>query len=187
MMPRDDLAGLATVSRTELLILPLNRDGSPAGPAEPYLKGPTPLAAWHARFSPNGRWIAYTMGAGISAPAQDVFVGPFPAPPGGGQRWTVSSGGGFQPLWRHDGKELLYFSRDSKLMSVEVDTNGATFKMGTPKALFEVHIAGGPPAGPTHRWDITRDGQRFLINTALDTTMSPSIQVMTDWEAGLKN
>jgi len=171
----------------DLLVLPLNSDGSPAGPAEPYLKG---LAAFHARFSPNGRWIAYTIGSAESAPSpssQDVFVGPFPAPPGGGNRWAVSSGGGFQPMWRRDGKELLYFSRDSKLMSVDVDTDSPTFKMGTPKPLFEVHIAGGAPAGPTHRWDLTRDGQRFLINTALDSTASPPIQVVTDWEAGLKN
>lgn len=167
----------------ELMILPLNGDGSPAGPAQPYLKG---QAAFHARFSPNGRWMAYTMGAGNSAPAQDVFVGPFPLPPGGGNRWAVSSGGGFQPMWRRDGKELLYFSLDSKLMSVDVDTDSPTFKMGTPKPLFEVHIAGGAPAGPTHRWDLTRDGQRFLINTALDATASPPIQVVTDWEAGLK-
>jgi Tol biopolymer transport system component len=168
----------------ELMVLPLNSDGSPAGPAEPYLKG---SGAFHARFSPNGRWLAYTIGAGNSAPDQDVFVGPFPAPPGGGNRWAISSGGGFQPLWRRDGKELLYFSKDSKLMSVEVDTESPTFKMGTPKPLFEVHIAGGAPAGPTHRWDLTRDGQKFLINTALDTTMSPSIQVITDWESALKN
>ncbi len=173
--------------RPELMVLPLNSDGSPAGPPQPYLKSEAPLNAYHARFSPNGHWIAVYGWRELLRPCPGRVCRTVSGAARRWERWAVSSGGGFQPLWRRDGKELLYFSRDSKLMSVEVDTDGATFKMGTPKPLFEAHIAGGPPAGPTHRWDITRDGQRFLINTALDTTASPPIQVIMDWESGLKN
>jgi Tol biopolymer transport system component len=164
----------------DLLLLPLKPDGTADGEASVYLENQGGVG--HARFSPNGRWIAYTLGSGE---LENVFVSPFPMPKGGQERWSISSGGGYQPLWRADGKELFFVSRDNKITAVDVNTTSATFQSGTPRPLFNVQIAGGPSAAPTHRWDVTRDGQRFIVVTVLDVTQSPPINVVTDWQSQL--
>jgi hypothetical protein len=112
-----------------------------------------------------------------------VYVSSFPF---GQDRWTVSSGGGYQPLWSRDGKELFYLSPDSKVTAVDVETASDKFKSGPPHELFKIQIAGGPATAPTHRWDVSRDGQRFLVVTVLDVVQSPPITVVTNWESTLK-
>src|ERR1700687_529772 len=54
-------------------------------------------------FSPDGRWVAYNTAA--EGRRQDVYVSTYPAT---GARWLISTGGGVQPIWRSDGKELFY-------------------------------------------------------------------------------
>jgi dipeptidyl aminopeptidase/acylaminoacyl peptidase len=164
----------------DLLALPLKPDGTADGRPSVYIENQTGVG--HARFSPNGRWVAYTLGNGEM---ENVFVSPFPMPPGRQERWAISSAGGYQPLWAADGKELFFISRDNKLTAVEVNTTSATFRSGAAKPLFNVQIAGGPPSAPTHRWDVTRDGQRFIVVTILDVTQSPPINVVTDWQSQL--
>jgi serine/threonine protein kinase/Tol biopolymer transport system component len=165
----------------KLWLLPLRPNRTTADPPRVYIENP--LGLGHAKFSPDGRWVAYTIG---TPGAENVYVSPFPLAEGREDRWAVSSGGGHQPLWRHDGKEIFYLSSDSKVMSVDVNTTSATFQAATPKPLFTVRIAGGPSAAPTHRWDVSHDGQRFLVTTALDVMQSPPINVMTNWESALK-
>ena len=107
----------------------------------------------------------------------EVYVASFPAP---SLRVPISNGGGYQPRWRRDGKELLYFTGDAKLMSVDV-TLGGTFKAGIPKVLFQAPIYGGG-ASQQHRWDMTPDGERFLINT-LGGDVSAPLTLVENWEA----
>ena len=92
---------------------------------------------------------------------------PFPASSGG--KWLVSGGGGGQARWRPDSKELFYASPDGTLMVVETHFS-PTFQAGTPKALLKPQILGGLGGGPQVAWRyaISRDGQRFLINTATE-------------------
>jgi hypothetical protein len=149
----------------------------------PYLQ--TESNESQARFSPDSRWIAYTSDESVKS---EVYVRPFPATSGG--KWMVSKGGGNQPLWRRDGKELFYISADSKLMSVEVAAASETFQAGIPKALFAAPIWGG---GTTYinitRYDVTADGRKFLINslpTETTSVPSPPITVVLNWQAGLK-
>jgi eukaryotic-like serine/threonine-protein kinase len=112
----------------------------------------------------------------------DVYVTTFPDPKQG--KWPISSGGGYQPRWRRDGKELLYFTGDGKLMSVDV-TLSPSFKAGASKALFQAPIFGGGGTINSYRWDLTPDGQRFLINTTSSDVSSP-IAVVVNWQATLK-
>jgi hypothetical protein len=163
--------------------LPLKPDGTPSGPAGTYLDNP--LGVGHARFSPNGRWVAYSIGTPDGV--ENIYVSPFPIPKASEERWAISSNGGYQPLWTREGKELLYLAGDGTIMSVQVDTAGAEFRSGSPKPLFPVRIAGGASAAPTHRWDVSKDGQRFVVVTVLDVTQSAPINVVTDWESGLKH
>jgi serine/threonine protein kinase/Tol biopolymer transport system component len=165
----------------KLWLLPLQPDGTTASEPRVYIENP--LGLGHGKFSPDGRWVAYTIG---TPAAENVYVSPFPLTEGREDRWAVSSGGGYQPLWRRDGKELFYLSPDGKVMSVDVNTTSATFQSGTPKPLFSIRIAGGPQAAPTHRWDVSHDGQRFLVTTVLDVIQSPPINVVTNWESALK-
>ncbi len=74
------------------------------------------------------------------------------------------------------------------LMAVDVNTSGGTFQLGVPKALFHAPVLGGTGGGPNSswRWDISRDGKRFLINTSLDDTASSPITVLLNWQSAMR-
>ena len=127
------------------------------------------------QFSPDGHWLAYT--SNVSGPSE-IYVIPFP--PTVGAKWLVSRGGGVQPRWRRDGKELFYISPDSKMMSVEVKTQ-PVFQSGTPHSLFQTDIVDtGIRTGPIS-WDIAPDGNRFLI-IAPNSSERSSLTVALNWQ-----
>ena len=131
-----------------------------------------------SQISPNGRWIAY-MSREVGLP--EVFVESFdldPSRPRG--KWQVSSratGGGAQPRWRRDGKELYYHSGD-EYFAVDVKTDGPTFSAGVPKLLFQATTSGdvGGHQGP---YAVSSDGQRFLILAAIED--HAPIEVLANW------
>ena len=94
----------------------------------------TPFNEVQARFSPGGKWVAY---ASDESGRFEVYVRPFPF---SAERTLVSTGGGMQPEWRHDGKELFYISADRKMMAVPLSADGLTLTPGTPRALFAVDV-----------------------------------------------
>ena len=102
--------------------------------------------------------------------------------PEGSSKFQVSSSGGVQPRWRRDGKELFYIAADGKLMSSDVQTT-PTFHAGIPRALFDPHIARSSGAPFATRYDVTPDGQRFLVNsTGLpEPGASEGITVVLNW------
>src|SRR6266540_1964361 len=79
-----------------------------------------------ARFSPDSHFIAYESD---DSGSYEVYVQPFPA---SGAKWQISSGGGMQPRWRHDGKELFYLAPNKKLMAVDVNLSNCTLEAGVP-------------------------------------------------------
>ena len=160
----------------DLYVLPMQGEHKPT----PYLV--TPFNEGQAMFSPDGHWVVYTSN---ETGKKEVYVQPFPMSTGG--KWPVSNGGGSQPRWSKDGKELFYFGPDSTLMAVSANTNGGTFQPGAPKPLFRTEVLGGDGGAPSvaWRWDVTKDG-RFLINTALDTDTSSPVTILLNWQSGLK-
>jgi len=96
----------------------------------------------------------------------------------------ISSGGGSQPRWRRDGKELFFISPDGKLMTAEVK-GMPEFRVGSVQPLFQTQIWGAGGVTNGHRWDAAPDGQRFLINSAAAVVPS-SITVVSNWQASLK-
>jgi Tol biopolymer transport system component len=160
-----------------LWYLPLEGERKPV----PYLK--TEFNESQGRFSPDSRFIAYTSNA---SGRQEIYVQPFPTAAGG--KWPVSNGGGVEPRWRGDGKELFYISTDSKMMAVAVSTS-PTFTATPPKVLFHVPISGGGNIHISLRYDVTADGQKFLVNTVPaqreGKNVTP-ITVMLNWQAALK-
>ncbi|MBI3695088.1 MAG: PD40 domain-containing protein [Acidobacteria bacterium] len=141
----------------------------------PFLE--TEFNEFFGRFSPDGKWIAY---ASNESGPYEVYVRGFPK--SGGQ-WMVSNGGGSRPRWRRDGKELFYLTADRKLMAVEVKAAGATFEYGQPRELFQTSAAN---LGNTDVYDVTADGKRFLVNTALEEAAATPITVVENWAAGAK-
>ena len=102
--------------------------------------------------------------------------------PGGDGKRRVSTGGGIGPLWRGDGKELFYHAADGKLMAAQVKI-GASFEAGTPAPLFEFRASGNVI---TPYYDVTRDGQRFLLSTIVETEPNAPLSVVVNWAAELK-
>ena len=159
-------------TKLDTWVLPLFGDQKPF----PFLQ--TEANERNARFSPNGRWLAYTSDeSGIN----QIYALSFPDP--GGKR-QVSTNGGYHVAWRRDGKEFFYISSDKKMMAVDVETDGPTFEVGTPKALFEVRVPSFNSAQA--QFAVAQDGQKFLVaNTAGEITSAP-INVVLNWTADLK-
>jgi len=125
-----------------------------------------------AALSPDGRWIAYLSD---ESGADEIYVQSFPA---GNDRQQVSVGGGTQPRWRGDGKELFYISPDRKVMAVDVHA-GEHFEAGTPHALFQTRIL--PLVEARNHYDVTSDGQRFVVNSRRPEDASLPITVVVGW------
>jgi Tol biopolymer transport system component len=157
---------------SDLWVLPVSGDQKPF----PFLQ--TNAAEVQGQFSPNGKWIAYTSNeSGI----YQIYVRSFPS---GGQ-WQISTNGGGDPRWRHDGKELFYISPDRKLMAVDVKGDGPTFEAGVPKTLFEMRVRGLP--GPRNYYVVSHDGQRFLVAATPVEAASTPMTVVLNWQSGLKH
>ena len=159
----------------DLWILPLFGEQKPT----PYIQ--TEFGETQARFSPDGRWVAYISNA--SGPSQ-VYVQSFPS---FGGKWQVSTNGGAQPQWRRDGKELFFLSPDRKLMAVEVNGAGPTFVAGVPQPLFEAHTSTIFPGGSgSSYYAASGDGKRFLLNTLVGESAPAPLTIVLNWTAGLK-
>jgi len=111
-----------------------------------------------AAFSPDGRWVAFSSTAGSDDP--EVYVTRFPTP---GQIWRVSADGGTQARWSRDGKEILYVAPDRQLMSATVTLGDNRVTVDRVEPLFTMRF----PYGAYHAFDVTKDGQRILVNTAI--------------------
>jgi eukaryotic-like serine/threonine-protein kinase len=149
----------------DLLALPLD------GAREPQPLVVSAANKTGAQLSPDGRWFLYTSD---ESGRQEVYLRPFPS--GAGQ-WQISSAGGSQPRWRGDGKEIFYLSQDSKIMAVGVSLS-PTVEAAAPTPLFAVR-----PARYFNRfdYDVSADGQRFLVNTRVEGAADPRITVEVSW------
>jgi Tol biopolymer transport system component len=139
------------------------------GPAEPTSERLFPdMSSWQdgARISPDGKYVAYASNVGG---LWEVFVASLAKP---SQRWKISlelangwAGGGGQPRWRRDGRELFYVLGNDTMMAVDVEIE-AEFKAGKPKRLFALLGMRGnfPEEAPwLQKYDVTADGQRFVF------------------------
>jgi serine/threonine protein kinase/Tol biopolymer transport system component len=125
------------------------------------------------QFSPDGRYVAYVSD---ESGRDEIYVTAFP---GKSDHWQVSQNGGMEPRWRKDGKELFFFAPDNRLMAAEVKSGGPPFEVGAIQPLFQARMM-----GLAYRYDVSQDGQRFLVNSGLAEEISP-ITLVTNWMAGL--
>ena len=124
------------------------------------------------------RWIAYRSN---ETGRPEVYVRNFPQLD---EKWQISNDGGWQPLWRSDGRELFYLSAEGILMAAAV-SSGANFHADSPHPLFRTSIPPDPgrPETPANSYAVSKDGQRFLVNQLVDDPSSNTISVVTNWPA----
>jgi eukaryotic-like serine/threonine-protein kinase len=147
------------------------------GDRKPVAIAVTPFNEANAMFSPDARYVAYVSN---ESGREEIYVQTFPE---AGGRWQVSNGGGSDPSWRGDGKELYYRSPDQKLMAVEIRL-GADFQAGVPQALFPIRIR---PGAPRNKYAPSVDGQRFMIAAPLGRDAMSPTTVVLNWPSTLGN
>jgi Tol biopolymer transport system component len=147
---------------------------SPRGQPRPLVR--TSYDEVQGQISPDGRWLAYT--SLITAGKPEVYVQPLEGP---GDRWEISVGGGSDPRWRPDGKELFYVRPDGMLMAVPVKAH-ETFAPGTAQPLFRVPgVTASPPF--ISAYDVDPSGQRFLVRLPLQDPQTQPLTVLLHWRA----
>ena len=128
-----------------------------------------------ARLSRDMRWVSYT--SNVSG-RFEIYVRPFnPASPGSLSAGItqISNDGGTNARWRQDGKELFYLTAAGTIAAVDI--SGPGLVVGAPKLLFT------PPAGAP--WDVSGDGQRFLVGLPPAAAALVPITIVTNWTAGV--
>jgi serine/threonine protein kinase len=132
--------------------------------------------AAHPALSPDGKWLAYSS---QESGRPETYVVPFPQ---GNAKWRVSTDGGDWPRWRHDGKELFFLSRDQKITSAGISTDGTSLVVGKLAPLFQVNV----PISLGWFYDVSADGNRFVVlNQAPRQTTEP-LTLVVNWPVLLK-
>jgi Tol biopolymer transport system component len=155
---------------SDIWALPVTGDGKNFPVAQ------TTATESNAVISPDGRWIAYQS---TETAQPRIYVQPFP--PTGGQ-FQVSTGGGYNPLWRRDGKELFFLSQDGRIMAAPVGTAGG-FHAGAAVALFAAAVAALGTGG--RQIAVTNDG-RFLVNVFQRESTTTPLTVVVNWLAAVQ-
>lgn len=170
--PAGDYLVYATLNantKLDLVALPMSGDRKPI----PLLH--TQFNESEGRISPNGGWIAYVSD---ESGTQEVYVQRFPSL---GDKRIVSIGGGVEPMWRRDGKELFYLSPDYSIVSVPFEPSEPP-RIGQPTPLFRAPVN---TSSTRNHYVVSPDGQRFLINVEDQSTYLSPITVMVNWIQGL--
>ena len=143
--------------------------------AQPFLR--TSFTESVPQFSPDGRWLAYVSN---ESGRHEIYVQPYPGP---GGKWLISTGGGTEPVWNRNGRELFYRSGE-KMMSVEISTQSG-FAAGNPRQLFAGQYMTTTITIPNY--DVSPDGQRFLMLKPNEQAQSATqINVVLNWFEELK-
>jgi Tol biopolymer transport system component len=169
-------SSVGSKAKNALWVLPLEDEKEPF----PFLQ--TEFNEGAGYFSPDGYWVVYDSD---ESGRYEIYVRRFSsdspaAASDTGGKWQVSYGGGQEPRWSADGKELYYMTPDWKVMAAEVTTN-PVFQAGTPKLLFQA-----PQQASTTVGDYTVDGKRFLFLAPVEQTGQAPFTVVLNWQAGLK-
>ncbi len=154
--------------------LPLTTEAS-GKPLKPFPVVNTPFFEGYPAFSPDGRWIAFT--SNESGQFQ-VYVTAYPPGPGGKRQ--ISNAGGSQPIWRRDGRQIIYRSMGA-VMAADVSADGATFTVGQVHELFR------PPPGSSE-WglEVSPDGKHFLLPIIPEKESSGVLTLIQNWTGSLR-
>ena len=147
--------------QVDILAMPapvLRSDGTVTPAGKPFAVLATPFNEAHSQLSPDGQWIAY---ASDETGRSEIYVQSFP--PGKG-KWPISTGGGDQPSWRRDGRELYYLDADKRLTAVAIRTT-PDLQIGASATLFQTTVETTGIQGSRNNYAASGDGQRFLVSS----------------------
>jgi serine/threonine-protein kinase len=145
------------------------------------LSGNSRFSEEHPEISPDGRWTAFDSN---ESGQREVYVQPL----AGGPKRQVSIGGGQMPVWNRNGSELFYAARDGMLMSAAVHPAAGLLEIAEPQPLFLLRLAlSGEVQFPRHPYDVSPDGQRFLVIRRAPDSEADGAVVVTNWTALLRS
>jgi Tol biopolymer transport system component len=146
------------------------------GDREPFPVVETRFNDSNGQFSPDGKWIAFQSNESGQV---EVYVQQFPGP---GRRTRMTRDGGDQARWRHDGHELFYLTPDDRLMAVPMllDVKRDMVDAGEAEMLFAPRVNGTPRQAFGRHYSVSRDGQRFLVDTVKEVTLP--VTVLLNWK-----
>ncbi len=156
---------------TDIAVIPL--DGG-----EPRLVISTPNEERSAKLSPDGRWLAYVSNENGRF---EVYVQPMPQT---GSKWLVSRGGGLQPQWSADSRDLYFIATDRKLMVMPITTDGAAMVPAVPTVLMNTNMTQWELSNQGTSYVVAPDGKRILISTSTD--VGRPITLLQNWPAALR-
>ena len=159
------------VATGEMRLLPLNGERTPRA----LVAGDRGVSG--ASISPDGQWLAYASNA---TGRREIFVTSFPD---GNGRWQVSTEGGDNPVWRADGRELFFLH--SGIIAVDVKTAADRFDTGPEQRVLTVPVPAAT-LGTRSPYAVTRDGQKFLLNTWNTAAAVTPITLVVNWPETLK-
>ncbi len=134
----------------------------------------------HPEISPDGRWTAFDSS---ESGRKEVYVQPLRA----GPKRQISIGGGQMPVWNRNGSEIFYAARDGMLMSVTLHLASGRLEIAEPQPLFLLQLGvSGEIQFHRHPYDVSPDGQRFLVIRRAPDTEADGAVVVTNWTAVLK-
>ena len=155
-----------------LLLLPAS-----GGKGSRFLEGKADQT--NGQISPDGKWVAY---ASNESGDWEIYVTTFPSASG---KWQVSRGGGIEPRWRADGKEIFYIGEKTTFTAVPVNSEG-TFSTGNPTPLFHSQLRAQISSTDLFNYDVTKDGQRFLVNRYAKPQQIAPLSVILNATAGAR-
>jgi serine/threonine-protein kinase len=144
-------------SKSVVWMLPTEGDRKPSMLAAAFSRS-------EPRISPDTRWLAYVSDESGN---DEVYIEAFPP---GGAKWQVSLNGGARPVWRSDGRELFYFSKDRRLTSVAIGAVAASLQISSPRPLFGIQQG---------RYEVSRD--LFLMSSPVEDEPPVPIHVVVNW------
>ena len=141
----------------------------------------TPFIDGFGALARDSRWLAY---ASNDSGRFEVYATPYPSAQ---TKWPISVGGGLQPAWRGDGKELFYLAPKGQLMAVSVVRAASSLEVDEPQRLFETGVSAvGNPNYTRNHYAVTSDGQRFLITQPAGNSSAATVTVIVGWTASIK-
>lgn len=156
----------------DVLRLPLSGDRTPM----PLVQ--TKFQEGQASVSPDGKWLLYVS---LESGNNQTYVRRFPSGEG---KWVISDGQGVEPRWSADGHKIYYRHQDS-IMEVDVKP-GADFVPGTPKRVMDASIVGAGGFDRNPAWTVSHDGSGFLGMVEQKSDAPDTINVVVNWQSGLK-
>jgi serine/threonine protein kinase len=125
----------------------------------------------NGQISPDMKWLAY---ASDESGGWNIYATTFPSAAG---KWQVSIGGGSEPRWRGDGKEMFYLDANGMLTAVSISA-GSSFSSGAPQPLFRVRPRSPISNTDLFAYDVAKDGSRFLVNRYVKPSSVPPLEIL---------